>query len=133
MTDTYVTAESSGQKVLHSPGCGLTLTRQTGVAGHTETYSFFRVCVCVFWFDVSHDLRLCFWFQVSFSPVVHVHVMRSWTFARQASRKGNWEEMARDRDRFQRRIEQAEASVGPCLSPAHRRKMRAYLDGALTE
>lgn len=121
MTDTYVTAESSGQKVLQSPGCG-----------HTETYSF-CVCVCVFWFDVSHDLRLCFWFQVSFSPVVHVHVMRSWTFARQASRKGNWEEMARDRDRFQRRIEQAEASVGPCLSPAHRRKMRAYLDGALTE
>ncbi|CAF90316.1 unnamed protein product [Tetraodon nigroviridis] len=60
--------------------------------------------------------------RVRFSPVVHVHVMRSWTFARQASRKGNWEEMARDRDRFQRRIREAEAQLGPCLSPAHRRK-----------
>lgn len=78
--------------------------------------------------DASCDL----WFQVRFSPVVHVHVMRSWLFARQASRKGNWEEMARDRDRFQRRVKEAEGSIGPCLSPAHRRKVRAYLDGALT-
>lgn len=89
------------------------------------------LCVCEF--EVSCDLRLCSRLQVRFSPVVHVHVMRSWTFARQASRKGNWEEMARDRDRFQRRIREAEAQLGPCLSPAHRRKVRAHLDGALTD
>uniref|UniRef100_A0A3B5KUL5 Protein phosphatase 1, regulatory subunit 15B n=1 Tax=Takifugu rubripes TaxID=31033 RepID=A0A3B5KUL5_TAKRU len=69
--------------------------------------------------------------KVRFSPVIHVHVMRSWLFARQASRKGNWEEMARDRDRFQRRIKEAEASIGSCLNPAHRRKIRANLDDAV--
>lgn len=72
-----------------------------------------------------------FEFQVRFSPVVQVHVMRSWPFARQASRKGHWEEMARDRDRFQRRIQEAEQVVGHCFTQAHREKIRAYLDSAL--
>lgn len=92
-----------------------------------------KLCLyfCVFVCDVSCDLLFCF--QVRFSPVVHVHVMRSWTFARQASRKGDWEVMARDRERFRRRIQEAESSIGPCLSPAHRRKVQVYLDSALTE
>ncbi|RVE71354.1 hypothetical protein OJAV_G00051110 [Oryzias javanicus] len=69
--------------------------------------------------------------KVRFSPQVQVHVMRTWPFARQASRKGAWEEMARDRDRFRRRIADAERSIGYCLSPPHRLKVRAYIDGAL--
>lgn len=69
--------------------------------------------------------------KVRFSPVVQVHVMHTWPFARQASRKGHWEEMARDRDRFRRRVLETEKAIGHCLSPAHREKMRAYLDGAL--
>uniref|UniRef100_A0A3Q3X7I1 Protein phosphatase 1 regulatory subunit 15A/B C-terminal domain-containing protein n=1 Tax=Mola mola TaxID=94237 RepID=A0A3Q3X7I1_MOLML len=66
--------------------------------------------------------------KVSFSPLVQVHVMRTWPFARQASRKGHWEEVGRDRDRFQRRIRETKQSIGHCFSPAHRKRMRAYLD-----
>ncbi|XP_069383990.1 protein phosphatase 1 regulatory subunit 15A-like isoform X1 [Paralichthys olivaceus] len=69
--------------------------------------------------------------KVRFSPQVQVHVMRTWLFARQASRKGHWEEMARDRDRFQRRIQETERAISHCLTQPHREKMRAYLDGAL--
>ncbi|XP_040024905.2 uncharacterized protein LOC120812770 [Gasterosteus aculeatus] len=68
--------------------------------------------------------------KVHFSPEVQVHVMRTWQFARYASRKGHWEEMARDRDRFQRRVWEAEQTIGRCLSPDHRDGMRAYLDAA---
>ncbi|XP_076590081.1 uncharacterized protein LOC143322647 [Chaetodon auriga] len=69
--------------------------------------------------------------KVRFSPVIQVHVMRTWPFARQASRKGHWEEMARDRDRFQRRIRETEQAVGHCFTQAHRERVRANLDGAL--
>ncbi|XP_029379101.1 protein phosphatase 1 regulatory subunit 15A [Echeneis naucrates] len=69
--------------------------------------------------------------KVQFSPLVKVHVMRTWPFARQATRKGHWEEMARDRDRFHRRIRETEEAIGYCLTPPHRERMRAYLDGAL--
>lgn len=128
-------------KVL-SPGSGLTQKHHLSVLrGHSASVGVadtgdrpFRglglviTCVCL----TCHVTWLRFWFQVRFSPVVHVHVVRSWLFARRASRRGNWEEMARDRERFQRRVKEVEACVGPCLSPAHRIKMRAYLDGALT-
>ena len=69
--------------------------------------------------------------QVQFSPLVQVHVMRTWPFARQASRKGHWEEMARDRDRFRRRVQETEQAIGYCFTQPHREKIRAYLDGAL--
>lgn len=69
--------------------------------------------------------------KVRFSPLVQVHVMRTWPFARQASRKGHWEEMARDRDRFRRRIQETEQAIGHCFSHAHRERIQAYLDGAL--
>ncbi|XP_053175091.1 protein phosphatase 1 regulatory subunit 15B [Scomber japonicus] len=71
--------------------------------------------------------------KVRFSPLVKVHVMRTWPFARQASRKGPWEEMARDRDRFRRRILEAEQAVAHCFGPAHREKIRAYLDARCLE
>ncbi|TDH09931.1 hypothetical protein EPR50_G00091130 [Perca flavescens] len=69
--------------------------------------------------------------KVQFSPLVKVHVMRTWPFARQASRKGHWEEMARDRDRFRRRVQETEQAIGYCFTQPHREKIRAYLDGAL--
>ncbi|XP_047452525.1 protein phosphatase 1 regulatory subunit 15B [Mugil cephalus] len=69
--------------------------------------------------------------KVRFSPVVQLHVMRTWPFARQASRKGPWEEMARDRDRFQRRVRETEQAIGHCFTQSHRDKIRARLDGAL--
>ncbi|KAM4733370.1 uncharacterized protein FYW61_006841 [Anableps anableps] len=71
--------------------------------------------------------------KVQFSPVVQVHVMRTWPFARQASRKGHWEELARDHDRFRRRIADTEKAVGYCLTQPHREKIRAYLESALNQ
>ncbi|XP_030281746.1 protein phosphatase 1 regulatory subunit 15A [Sparus aurata] len=68
--------------------------------------------------------------KVRFSPLVQVHVMQTWPFARQASRKGHWEQMARDRDRFKRRIQETEQAIGHCFTQPHRERMRAYLDGA---
>ncbi|CAN9498882.1 unnamed protein product [Ophioblennius macclurei] len=70
--------------------------------------------------------------KVRFSPHVHVHIMRTWLFARQECRKGPWEEMVRDRDRFRRRIQETGKAIGYCLTPSHREKIRASLeDGAL--
>uniref|UniRef100_A0A1A7YZB7 Protein phosphatase 1, regulatory subunit 15B n=1 Tax=Iconisemion striatum TaxID=60296 RepID=A0A1A7YZB7_9TELE len=71
--------------------------------------------------------------KVQFSPLVQVHVMRTWPFARQASRKGHWEELARDRDRFRRRVLDTERAVGHCFTQPHRERMRAFLDGALKQ
>lgn len=67
-------------------------------------------------------------FQVEFSPIVQVHKMQAWTFALQASRKGHWEEFARDRDRFQKRIKETEKAIGYCFSMSHREKLWAYKD-----
>lgn len=64
-------------------------------------------------------------FQVQFSPQVQVHKMRAWSFAQRASRKGHWEELARDRDRFRRRIKETEQAIGYCLNQAHREKIVA--------
>ncbi|XP_037623018.1 protein phosphatase 1 regulatory subunit 15B [Sebastes umbrosus] len=69
--------------------------------------------------------------KVRFSPLVQVHVMRTWPFARQASRKGHWEEMVRDRDRFRKRVRETEQAIGYCFTQTHRERIRASLDGAL--
>ncbi|XP_036417616.1 protein phosphatase 1 regulatory subunit 15B [Colossoma macropomum] len=71
--------------------------------------------------------------RVKFSPIVQVHKMRAWSFALQASRKGPWEEHARDRDRFQRRILETEQAIGYCFSLSHRKKLAAYQQNTLTK
>ncbi|RXM90582.1 Protein phosphatase 1 regulatory subunit 15B [Acipenser ruthenus] len=38
-------------------------------------------------------------------------------------RRGPWEELARDRCRFLRRVQETEDTVGCCLAPAHRQKV----------
>ncbi|XP_072291524.1 uncharacterized protein [Eucyclogobius newberryi] len=65
--------------------------------------------------------------RVRFSDEVQVHIMRSWLFARQASRRGQWEESARDRERFKRRILETEKILELCLSPEHRERARTRL------
>ncbi|CAB1323545.1 unnamed protein product [Coregonus sp. 'balchen'] len=65
--------------------------------------------------------------KVRFSPLVQVHVMHTWPFARQMSRKGPWEELARDRDRFRKRIQETEQAIGYFFSQSHREMIRANL------
>lgn len=68
--------------------------------------------------------------KVRFSPVVKVHPMIAWSYAHRAARRGPWEEHARDRCRFQRRITETESAIGYCLSLAHRELVWARLHGA---
>uniref|UniRef100_A0A8C3XS88 Protein phosphatase 1 regulatory subunit 15A n=1 Tax=Chelydra serpentina TaxID=8475 RepID=A0A8C3XS88_CHESE len=58
--------------------------------------------------------------KVRFCPVVTVRPLLVWPFASRAARRGPWEELARDRSRFCRRVEQLGAILGPCLEPGHR-------------
>ncbi|XP_015274047.1 PREDICTED: protein phosphatase 1 regulatory subunit 15A [Gekko japonicus] len=70
--------------------------------------------------------------KVRFSPEVTVRTLVVWDFASRAARRGPWEEMARDRCRFQRRIAEVGAVLEPCLGTEHRarawRKIHRALD-----
>ena len=56
------------------------------------------------------------------SKLVVVHHIIAWSFAYRAARRGPWEEYARDRHRFARRIERCASVLEPCLS----RKISQY-------
>ena len=56
--------------------------------------------------------------HVSFKPdceLVVVHNMVAWDFAYRAARKGPWEEYARNRQHFRRRIDTLSSILTPCL------------------
>lgn len=47
--------------------------------------------------------------------------MIQWSFAYQAARKGPWEEYARDRERFKKRINSVEKTLNWIFDPKHRK------------
>ncbi|XP_018427716.1 PREDICTED: protein phosphatase 1 regulatory subunit 15B-like [Nanorana parkeri] len=63
--------------------------------------------------------------KVRFSSNVTVHRMVTWSYHYRMARKGPWEEYARDRSRFQKRIAETEAAISFCLEPGHREKIWA--------
>nr|XP_008117123.1 PREDICTED: protein phosphatase 1 regulatory subunit 15A [Anolis carolinensis] len=67
--------------------------------------------------------------KVRFSSVVTIHPLIAWDYAYRTARRGPWEEMARDRCRFHRRIAQVGAILQPCLEMEHRAKMWRKLHG----
>ncbi|XP_053553101.1 uncharacterized protein LOC128644551 [Bombina bombina] len=73
--------------------------------------------------EKSNNLRSECTKRVSFSSTVVVHSMVAWDYAYRKARKGPWEEYARDRCRFQRRIAESQASISYCLEPLHRAKV----------
>ncbi|KOC60824.1 Protein phosphatase 1 regulatory subunit 15A [Habropoda laboriosa] len=58
--------------------------------------------------------------KVKFNLNPVVHVMMHWDYAYRAARKGPWEEMARDRERFRGRINCIERVLNPILTTQHR-------------
>ncbi|XP_073693592.1 protein phosphatase 1 regulatory subunit 15A [Garra rufa] len=59
--------------------------------------------------------------KVCFSDKVAVHPLVAWSFASRAARDGScWMQMARDRERFRRRVESIETVLKPCLTAEHR-------------
>ncbi|XP_077058003.1 protein phosphatase 1 regulatory subunit 15A [Siphateles boraxobius] len=59
--------------------------------------------------------------KVCFSDKVTVHPLVAWSFASRDARDGScWLQMARDRERFRRRVENIENVIKPCLTPEHR-------------
>ncbi|XP_027025156.2 protein phosphatase 1 regulatory subunit 15A isoform X3 [Tachysurus fulvidraco] len=62
--------------------------------------------------------------KVRFSEEVTIHTLEAWGFASQAARDGScWMEMARDRDRFKKRVEKAVELISPCLTAQHRARV----------
>ena len=56
--------------------------------------------------------------RVTFKPdkeLVTIHCMVTWDYAYRACRRGPWEQMAQDRARFARRIEEVALVLEPCL------------------
>lgn len=68
--------------------------------------------------------------QVRFKPdseLVEVHVIVAWEYAYRAARRGPWEEYARDRARFRRRIDCVATVLEPCLC-ANLTRLRSVSD-----
>ncbi|KYN40593.1 Protein phosphatase 1 regulatory subunit 15A [Trachymyrmex septentrionalis] len=58
--------------------------------------------------------------KVSFDPTPVVHVMVTWNYAYRAARRGPWEEIARDNERFKKRIKSIAIVLDPILKSKHR-------------
>ncbi|XP_043915625.1 uncharacterized protein LOC122791766 [Protopterus annectens] len=80
--------------------------------------------------EKSQDQRSKVFKKVRFSDEVKVHHMIAWDYAYRAARKGPWEQYARDRCRFQRRIKETEFAVGYCFLPQHREEAWRRLQAA---
>lgn len=50
-------------------------------------------------------------------------MLRTWLFAHCEARKGKWEEVGRDNERFKYRIIQQAPDLEPVLCPKHRAKI----------
>lgn len=61
--------------------------------------------------------------KVRFNLTPKVHIMVQWDYAYRAARRGPWEEMARDRERFKGRINSIDRVLRPILSTQHRTRI----------
>lgn len=62
--------------------------------------------------------------KVCFSEHVCVRPLLVWSYASRSARDGScWLQMARDRERFRRRVQTLEPVLKPCLMPEHRARV----------
>lgn len=66
-------------------------------------------------YELNYPIR-----KVTFNLTPVVHTMVQWDYAYRAARKGPWEEMARDRERFKGRINCIRCILEPILQIQHR-------------
>jgi len=65
--------------------------------------------------------------KVTFDSRPRIYIQYVWQFAYQQARKSEWEQYARDRDRFTRRILECEQIMNPVLNSQHRERVFASL------
>lgn len=69
--------------------------------------------------------------MVTFDSNVKVFNMRVWPYAYNRARIGEWQQMAVDRFRFQRRINETSEKISRILTAEHRQKMFSTLSDSL--
>lgn len=60
---------------------------------------------------------------MTFNLCPTVHEIRAWKFAYCEARKGKWEQVGRDRERFEKKIKELGAHISPVLAANHRQKI----------
>jgi len=65
--------------------------------------------------------------KVTFDSRPTIYTQYVWQFAYQQARKSEWEQYARDRDRFARRILESEQVLNPIINPQHHERVFASL------
>jgi len=81
---------------------------------------YIYIYIYIFNACISRLSRFEILFQVSFDPTPVVHVMITWNYAYRAARRGPWEEIARDTERFKGRINSIAIVLNPILKSKHR-------------
>lgn len=69
--------------------------------------------------------------RIKFSATPTIHVLYKWSYAYRAARTSDWETYARDRERFNFRIQQATKLLNYILEQSHRTKIfneRFYIE-----
>lgn len=60
---------------------------------------------------------------MKFNLCPQVHEIRAWKFAYREARKGKWEQVGRDRERFEKKINELGAIITSVLTATHRDKI----------
>lgn len=61
--------------------------------------------------------------QVRFNLRPQIREIRAWKFAYREARKGKWEQIGRDRERFEKKIAELGRHILPVLEPKHRERI----------